>query len=142
MPLAVEWANTESARIVAEGAPLTASMTALAQRVGVRRPEAVRVLCVPAIPAPRHRELAAACAALGFLGSDTAGLTLGPGIFLRDDLAGDRRLWAHELRHVAQYEEYPTIAAYLAQYIPELLAHGYSRAPFEVDARRMESRAC
>ena len=114
-------------------------MSTLAQRVGVRHPAAVRVLCVPAIPAPRHPELAAACAALGFLGPDTAGLTLGSSIFLRTDLAGERRLWAHELRHVAQYEEYPTIAAYLERYIPELLAFGYAHAPFEVDARRMES---
>ena len=141
LPLAASWATAQSARILAEGAPLTAEASALAQRVGVRRPDAVRVLHVPVIPSPEHAELAAVCHALGFLGADTAGLTLGAGLFIREDLAGQRLLLAHELRHAAQYEEYPTIAAYLERYIPELLEFGYERAPLEVDARLSEALA-
>jgi hypothetical protein len=138
MPLAIEWAAAQAAHILAAGVPLTTEGLALAQRVGVRQPAAVRVLHVPRIPGPEASELRAACEALGFLGASTAGLTLGSGIFIREDLAGQHALLSHELRHVAQYEAYPTIAAYLARYIPELLEFGYERAPFEVDARRAE----
>jgi hypothetical protein len=139
LPLAAEWAVAQSRRILAEGAPLTPDLVEVARRVGVRKPEEVRLLVVPAIPGPDHTGLRAACDALGFLAADTAGLTLGSGIFLRQDVAGQRRLIAHELRHVAQYEEYPSIAAYLERYIPELLEFGYKQAPLEVDARRMET---
>jgi hypothetical protein len=141
MPLAVEWATAQAAHILAAGAPLTTEGLGLAQRVGVRAPAAVRVLHVPRIPGPEHPALRAACEALGFLGASTAGLTLGSGIFIREDLASQRALLAHELRHVAQYEEYPSIAGYLARYVPELLEFGYEHAPFEVDARRMEVKS-
>jgi hypothetical protein len=139
LPLAASWAWAESANIRGLGTPLSADLLEMAECVGVRNPDLVRILFVPRIPRPEHPELRAACEALGFLGKDTAGLTLGSGIFIRQDLAGQPRLFAHELRHVAQYEEYPSLAAYLERYIPELLAFGYERAPFEVDARRMEA---
>jgi hypothetical protein len=136
--LAAEWAVAQSERILAEGAPLAADFLEVATRVGVRNPKAVRVLLVPIIPGPDNPELRAACAALGFVTTDAAGLTLGSGIFLREGLGDQRRLLAHELRHVAQYEQYPSIAAYLQKYIPDLLEFDYEEAPFEVDARRME----
>jgi hypothetical protein len=139
LPLAAEWATAQSRWILAEGVPLTPDLVDVARRVGVRKPKDVRLLVVFAIPGPEHGELRAACDALGFLAADTAGLTLGSGIFLRQDVAGQHRLIAHELRHVAQYEEYPSIAAYLERYIPELLEFGYRDAPLEADARRMET---
>ena len=45
-------------------------------------------------------------------------------------------LLAHELRHVSQYERYPTIDAHLDVYLRELVRYGYALAPFEVDADR------
>jgi hypothetical protein len=95
---------------------------------------------VEEIPAPTQSALRAACEQLNLLGEDTAGLTLGYGVFLKKDRRESVRLLAHELRHVAQYEGHGSIAAYLTVYIPELLRFGYEDAPLERDAREAETR--
>ena len=123
-------------RILGAGIPLSEPGMRLSHLVGVQHPNRVRLLVVPAIPAPEDPALQAACAQLQFLGPDTAGLTLGSGIFIRQGLEEDRRLIAHELRHVAQYEQFPSISAYLSVYIPELIQFGYAQAPMELDAQR------
>jgi len=139
LPLAVEWAERESAAIARDGRGLTPEEARLAAAVGVDDAARVRLLVVGRIPAPEHPLLAEACARLGFLGPNTAGLTLGHGIYVqRDAFASSRRLLPHELRHVAQYEKAGGIARYLAVYIPELLRYGYDAAPLELDARRAE----
>jgi hypothetical protein len=139
VPLAVEWAERQEAAILRVGRGLDAAERRVAAAVGVRDLDGVRLLVVPRIPGPEHPLLANACAALGFLGPGTAGLTLGRGVYLQKAaFALSRRLLPHELRHVAQYEEAGGIAPYLARYIPELLEHGYDAAPLEVDARRVE----
>jgi hypothetical protein len=140
LPLAVAWAEEYSALILHTGLPLSEPELALARLVGLQSAGRVRVLAVPLIPAPYEPTLAAACAQLQFLGPNTAGLTLGPGIFVKQGLESDRVLLAHELRHVAQYEQYPSITAYLSVYIPELLRFGYAQAPMELDAQRAAAR--
>ena len=141
LPLAAQWAEEQATVLGSEGSALNVSEQGLAQSVGVKQPDRVRVCVVQRIPAPSHPLLSRACAQLGFLGPDTAGLTLGYGVYLRTGLAGpERSVLVHELRHVAQYEAYETIGAYLAVYIPQLLKYGYDRAPLEVDARAAEKR--
>jgi hypothetical protein len=136
--LAGEWAELQAALIEHNGRRLTAAESATAARVGVARPELVRLSTVDEIPEPEQPVLKAACEQLGFLGKDTVGLTLGYGVYLRAGQARIERLVAHELRHVAQYEERGSIRAYLAVYIPELLKFGYEAAPMERDAREAE----
>ena len=137
LPLSCKWAEEQAAHIRQTGRVLTAVEGALAVRVGVRRPEEVRVAVVSQIPAPTHELLRSACEELGVLGPDTAGLTLGCGIYIKKAHHHDEReLLAHELRHVAQYEEHGSITAYLSVYIPELLRCGYANAPMERDACR------
>ena len=92
-----------------------------------------------AIPRPDDPLLSAACDQIGFLASDTIGLTLGYGIYLVAGHRLDLRLIAHELRHVAQYEECASIPAFLDRYLREILEFGYENAPLEVDARGAES---
>jgi hypothetical protein len=138
LPLACEWAEQQAALIRRTGRPLVPAEAGLAAAVGVRGTELVRVAEVEAIPAPAHPALRAACERLRFLGPDTAGLTLGYGVYVRRGLTRDRRLLAHELRHVAQYEQRGSIAKYLAEYIPDLLRHGYRDAPLERDAVEAE----
>jgi len=140
MPLACSWAEEQSALILRTGCTLSEPALKFARLVGVQRPALVRVLVVPSIPAPTEPALQAACAQLQFLGPDTAGLTLGSGIFVRQDSDRDSQLLAHELRHVAQYEQYPSIKAYLSVYIPELIQFGYANAPMELDAQRAAAR--
>jgi hypothetical protein len=136
LPLAAAWAREQAETILRQGSALDAEGLARARRVGVAAPERVRVLLVGSIPRPEGPALKSACARLELLGPDTAGLTLGYGIYIRRSLGRDGFLLAHELRHVAQYERYPTIDAYLDVYLRELVRYGYALAPFEVDADR------
>jgi hypothetical protein len=138
LPLASAWAEDQSRAIRFAGRSLSPKESDLAVTVGVRRPDLVRLLPVDRIPAPAEPALEAACDQLGFLGDTTLGLTLGYGVYLKAEAAASRRLLAHELRHVAQYESYPSIGAYLAVYLPQLLELGYENAPLERDARRAE----
>jgi hypothetical protein len=140
LPLAVAWAEENSTLILRDGIPLSEQGTQLALLVGVKDYARVRILLVHSIPAPSDPVLQAACAQLQFLEPNTHGLTLGFGIFVKKGFETGRGLIAHELRHVAQYEQYFSIGAYLSDYIPELIRFGYAAAPLELDAQRAAAR--
>ena len=140
LPLACAWVEEQSRFICKHGEPITESEFALARTVGVTRPEYIRILLVPAIPVPEDALLRAACAQLNFLGPSTEALTLSYGIYLRSGSELDRRLLAHEFRHVSQYESHPSIASYLSIYVKQLLEYGYDEAPFELDAEGAANR--
>jgi hypothetical protein len=135
LPLAVEWATSTSAEGAASGTSLGPPGVALAKRVGVVRPEQIRVVAVDQLPQPAHLLLRQAASQVRLL--DGMGLTLGHTIFLcRRDSRID--LLAHECRHVAQYEKAGSIAAFLAVYLEQVVTVGYENAPFEIDARAHE----
>jgi hypothetical protein len=77
LPRAVVWCERVSTDAAANGSPLKETAMSDARAVGVKRPERVRVLVVDEIPMPNDRSLATSAAAIGFLGSTTAGLALG-----------------------------------------------------------------
>jgi hypothetical protein len=139
LPLAIEWAEAESRRVAASGTPLSAECHALATSVGVSRADLVRVELVERIPQPSHPLLQAAIQELGMLGPDTRGLTLGHAIFIQRD-EQSLRLLSHELRHVYQYEQAGSIAAFLPVYLSQILEFGYAAAPLEIDARTHEHK--
>jgi hypothetical protein len=141
LPLACEWAERQGREFCRSGSTLSAEERRIASRVGVSRPEAVRVAKLASIPAPEHPLLLAACERLNFLLPAAAGLTLGYGVALRLEFAGNRPLLAHELRHVAQFERFLSLDAYIEAYLQQILAMGYEKCPFEVDARQAE-RSC
>ena len=124
LPLACDWVAQHERAILLQGVPLTPAQLADARQLGVQHPERVR----------------AAAQATRFLTSDTIGLTLRYGIFLRADYWGDRALLAHELVHSAQYERLCGIEPFLRQYFAEVLALGYLRAPLEQEAVRLARR--
>jgi hypothetical protein len=134
IPLATEWAETQSRYILQNGVPLNDEELIIARAVGVRHPELIRILSVTAMPKPDHPVLAEAAKQLHFLGPDTSGLTLEYGILIRSDNIGDQELLAHECRHVHQYEQHGSVQSYLEVYIPDLLTYGYAHAPLEIDA--------
>jgi hypothetical protein len=105
-----------------------------ARALGVRTPERVRWLEVETIARPENAVLKAACDAIDFLDPGTHGLTLGYGIFIRADCAGERALMRHELVHVAQYERLGGIEPFLQQYLMECLTVGYDASPLEQEA--------
>jgi hypothetical protein len=140
LPLACQWVAQQEQMILHAGVPLTPAQLADARQVGLRHPERVRLLSVPAIPRPEEPRLQIAAQAARFLTPGTIGLTLRYGIYLHADYWGDRALLAHELVHSAQYERLGGIEPFLRRYFGEVLAVGYARAPLEQEAVRVARR--
>ena len=64
-------------------------------------------------------------------------MTFGHGILLKNG-AVDRRLVAHELVHVMQYERFGGIEAFLKEYVQEVVIDpGYLHGPLEQEAERL-----
>jgi hypothetical protein len=95
---------------------------------------------VGTLPLPEDPALRSAAVAAGLLGPRAVGLTLGHSIFICHGYK-DRRLLSHELRHVHQYEQHGSIAAFLQVYLEQIVEVGYANAPLEADARAHEIRA-
>ena len=74
---------------------------------------------------------------LGCWGLGLVGLTLGYSVFI---CRGNETvlLLSHEFRHVYQYEQAGSIAAFLPGYLQQIAAFGYADAPLEHDARAHE----
>ena len=140
LPKAIAWATEEAARAAATGESLSAAGKEVARSVGVANPELIRVALVDALPMPADPALQAAGVQAGLLGPDMAGLTLGHAVFV---VRGHDtwRLLAHEFRHVFQYEQAGSIAAFLPIYLQQIVQFGYADCPLEVDARKHEHHA-
>jgi len=117
---------------------LTPDEQRVARAVGVTKPELVRIEIVgERLPMPDDPLLQAAATQAGLLGPGMVGLTLGHSIFICRGHK-TRRLVSHELRHVYQYEQCGSIAAFLPVYLGQVLEVGYQDAPLERDARAHE----
>ena len=138
LPLATTWAEAQSTRGTDKGRPLNDAGLTLARRVGVAHPERIRIVVVDELPMPDDPVLRTAGVQAGLIGPQFGGLTLGYVIFMRE---GDERLelLAHECRHVAQYESFGSIGAFLATHLRDVIKFGYWNAPLEQDARAFES---
>lgn len=139
-PKAIAWAEQRASEILATGEPLTEQGMMLARRVGVATPEKIRLLFVTHLPLPIDPILSQAALQTGLLGPNMIGLTLGYGIYICNG-HNSPRLLSHECRHVHQYEQAGSIAAYLPRYLQQIAQFGYTHAPYEVDARAHEAAA-
>jgi hypothetical protein len=140
LPKAIAWAQEQSHLILRSGVSLNEKETALATRAGIAKPGLVRIQYVSEVPLPEDPVLREAAVATGLLGPDTAGITLGYGIFIVKKHA-DVRLISHELRHVQQYESFGGIEAFMPVYLAQIASAGYDDAPLEQDARDYEVHA-
>ncbi|MBI3229716.1 MAG: hypothetical protein HYZ45_05925 [Burkholderiales bacterium] len=120
---------------MANGFALNAEEVAIAKRVGVQSPESVRIMIVPRIPTPEAPCLQPLLIATNF--TNMAGMTLGRGIYIASGHL-TTRLLSHELRHAAQYEQFGSIDAFMAEYVSQVVRHGYVQSPLEIDARAHE----
>jgi hypothetical protein len=139
-PKAIAWAEAQSENALRAGRPLTETFLSLAQRVGVAKPEHIRILNVQRLPMPDDPHLKEAATATGLLGPGMVGLTLGYAVLVCPGYGQDVRLLSHEFRHVHQYEKAGSIADFLFAYLQQIVTVGYNDAPFEVDARAHELR--
>ena len=137
LPRAIAWVEVQSAAILRSGRPLSETEIRLARAVGVKRPEDVRVSVVDSFPLPDDPELRSVAVETGLLGPGMIGVTFGHGIYVCHGHV-DNRLISHECRHVYQYEEAGSIAAFLETYLWQIVTFGYHDAPLEIDARQHE----
>ncbi len=141
LPVACIWASRHESSILRIGVALSAAQVDHARKVGVVHPEKVRLLAVDVVP-PTNHLLRAIGAKLGFVSSQTIGMTLRYGIFIQRDHWGDRRLLVHELAHVAQYERFGGFRRFLFQYLQECIDPGYPLGDLELEAKRAEESCC
>ena len=141
LPVACVWAARHESTILRRGVALSAAQTEKARQIGVVHPDKVRLLAVDVIP-PTNRLLRTVGAKLGFVSSQTIGMTLRYGIFIQTDHWGDRRLLVHELAHVAQYERFGGFRRFLFQYLQECINPGYPLGDLELEAKRAEESSC
>lgn len=139
-PKAIAWAEQRAAEIATFGTALTEQGLVLARQVGVANPERIRLSFVTQLPLPADLMLLQAAVQTGLLGPNMIGLTLGHSIYICHG-HDSPRLLSHECRHVQQYEEAGSIAAYLPMYLQQIAQFGYSNAPYEIDARAHEAVA-
>jgi len=139
LPEAIAWATENERAIRVQGVGLIEHGITMAQRVGIQRPELVRVQFVTQLPLPpetmRLRQLAEG---MGF--QSMSGVTLGYGMYIVKEHMSNTLL-CHELRHVQQYESMGGIAPFMEEYLRQVLTHGYMDSPLEVDARAHEHLA-
>lgn len=140
LPKAITWANEKAAQVAVTGQLLTPSGEKIARSVGVTKPELIRIAVVDALPMPTDPMLHAAAVQTGLLGPHMAGLTLGHSVFVKRG-HDTWRLLSHEFRHVFQYEQAGSIAAFLPTYLQQIVQFGYSNCPLEIDARDHERNA-
>ena len=137
LPGAIAWAEARAGEVAATGVALTEAQADMARRVGVQRPELIRVVVVDSLPLPEDPTLRAAALETGLLGPHMEGLTLGYSVFV---VRGHHslRVLSHEFRHVHQYEAHGSIAAFLPVYLQQIVEVGYDTAPYELDAQAHE----
>lgn len=137
LPKAIAWAEEQARQVASSGRSLTERERELARGVGVAQPERIRVVLVDILPLPEDPALRAAALQAGLLGPGMVGLTLGHSVFIcrgHETL----RLLSHEFRHVYQYEQAGSIAAFLPGYLQQVVQLGYANTAFEKDARAHE----
>jgi hypothetical protein len=144
---AIVWVSARQRAILRGGEALSDEQLAIARALGVAAAERVRVIAEAEVPMPLPRWARLAAQRAGVLSPHIVGMTLGYGIVLRADCCGNscsnRRLLAHELMHVAQYERLGGlcgIGGFLRQYLRECLWPGYPRSALEIEARAAELR--
>ena len=117
--------------------PLSDDGLSVASSVEVSHPSRVRIMMVDRFPKPSDPELQTAASQAGLLGPTTTGLTLGYSVLIRNGHMS-RRLLSHECRHVYQFEQAGSIAAFLPLYFESIIQFGNWDSPFERDARAHE----
>lgn len=137
LPKAIAWAEDQASQVRRMGQPLSTSELELARGVGVAQPDLIRIAVVKALPMPDDLVLQEVAVQTGLLGPGMVGLTLGHSVFICGG-HGTVRLLSHEFRHVYQYEQAGSIAAFLPVYLEQVVNFGYRDAPLEQDAAAHE----
>jgi hypothetical protein len=143
LPLACAWAAAQERNITRDGVALTPGQVADARRIGVAKPEQVRLRVADKVPPSLSWVLERLAKPTGLVSEHTIGMTLRYGIFIRADHWGERRLLVHELAHTAQYERLGGFRPFLEVYLAECFTPpGYPFGALEEEAKRIEQEIC
>jgi hypothetical protein len=110
--------------ILKHGQKLTEEQLNIAQLIGIKNPQKIRVLIKNKIYGQNH----------------IAGLTINSGILIKSDYQYDRYVIIHELVHVRQYQDVGGIYNFLRIYLVQIAKYGYEKAPLEIEARTIAER--
>jgi hypothetical protein len=139
IPMASEWIEVQETIILANGVPLTEKQRSIASKIGIKDIDKIRLLHVKSIPEPDNSILNEASKAIGFISSQTLGITYQYGIYIRHDFWENESLIIHELTHTLQFERLGGITDFLNQYIKECIYYGYNYSPLEKEAVAMSN---
>jgi hypothetical protein len=143
IPQYISWAVTTDQNGVKTGIPLDEKELLLAEEIGVKFPEKVRVVYVDEVPFPyENKYLKQMGLSLGFIGKGIVNeaQVFGYSIYVRKDLSFTFGKLAHELVHVMQIERADSFSVYVIQYLRDLAKYGYSKAPLEVEAFKANTK--
>ena len=126
----IDFAYKNEKNAIENGVELTAKEKEIANRLGVKNVDKVRVVYVDEFPFPKDKDLAELARSVGFDSPEMGGFTFGYGVYIRH---GNKVLLPHELIHVRQYEEMG-IEGFMKRYMLELAVMGYRSAPLEMEA--------
>ncbi len=126
----IDFAYNNETNAMENGLELTVKEKKIAEKLGVKNVNKVRVLYVDEFPFPEDENLAELARSIGFDSPAMGGFTYGYGVYIRH---GNKVLLSHELIHVRQYEEMG-IEGFMKRYMLELAVMGYRSAPLEVEA--------
>jgi hypothetical protein len=127
------WYDAVEARCLPLVRPLTAREMDDARRLGVLRPQDVRVAVLDAFPMPEDAELRAEAERHGLGSRAEAGRTMGHAILLKAWALDAPTVLRHELVHVAQMDRLGR-EGFLRRYLMELEMLGYARSSLELEA--------
>ena len=142
LPFTARWVREQERRILRNGRPLNETEIEYARRTGIPCPECVRLLVLPEIPTPADGFLGTLARLFRFPLFAASGMALGHGIYLADEVAGNRTILVHELVHVSQYERLGGIRRFLKDYLDQCLTDGYENAELEREANETAARIC
>jgi len=133
-PIASIWTKYMEWRIMRKGRILNPSERIIADKIGIKGINDIRVLDVPSITYPFHFVFTLIDKVSNRIFLYPAGMTMGNGIILDEKYTMNLPLIAHELVHVKQYQEYGGHFKFLQKYIYQCIKYGYDTCPLEMEA--------
>jgi hypothetical protein len=136
LPPYIEWVKVTEQTGVQTGEPLDTKQLLLAQEIGIKHPEKVRLVYVESVPFPYDNlMLTTVGEALGFIGEGIVNnaQVFGYAIYVRRGYPLTTPQLAHELVHVLQIER-SDLQQVITQHFADLVTYGYENSPLEVEA--------
>ena len=135
LPIVVAWLEQQENEILSKGRFLTPDEIGIAQQIGVKNPDIIKVNVTNQVPLPNDHEIQKLGFQFGLFSTSTLGISFRYGIFINATASNPKEILAHELIHTLQYERLGSIELFIAQYLSECLRYGYNNSPLEKEAR-------